>query len=74
MGNFLILTGLVVVAVFIPVAVILGVWADLFPDAIAVSIAEISSMVGVALAIIYIVGGNLYLMYGDIKTGRYSNK
>jgi len=70
MGNFLILTGLVVVAVFIPIAVILGVWADLLPA----SIAEISSMVGVALAIIYIVGGNLYLMYGDIKTGRYSNK
>ncbi len=70
MGNFLILTGLVVVAVFIPVAVIIGVWADVLPD----SIAEVTSMVGVALAIIYIVGGNLYLMYGDIKTGRYSNK
>ena len=70
MGNFLILTGLVVVAVFIPVAVIIGVWADLLPS----SIAEISSIVGVVLAIIYIVGGNLYLMYSDIKTGRYSNK
>ncbi len=70
MGNFLILTGLVVVAVFIPVAVIIGVWADVLPD----SIAEITSIVGVALAIIYIVGGNLYLMYSDIKTGRYSNK
>ncbi len=70
MGNFLILTGLVVVAVFIPVAVIIGVWADILPAAIA----EISSMVGVALAIIYIVGGNLWCMYGDIKTGRYSNK
>ena len=68
MGNFLILTGLVVVAVFLPVAVIIGVWADLLPDVIA----EYTSIVGVALAIIYIVGGNLYLMYGDIKTGRYS--
>jgi hypothetical protein len=68
MGNFLILTGLVVVAVFIPVAVIVGVWANLLPD----SIAEVTSMVGVALAIIYIVGGNLFLMYSDIKTGRYS--
>ena len=68
MGNFLILTGLVVVAVFIPVAVIVGVWANVLPDVIA----EYTSIVGVALAIIYIVGGNLYLMYGDIKTGRYS--
>jgi len=68
MGNFLILTGLVVVAVFVPIAVIIGVWADLLPDVIA----EYTSIVGVALAIIYIVGGNLYLMYGDIKTGRYS--
>ncbi|VAW49951.1 hypothetical protein MNBD_GAMMA04-960 [hydrothermal vent metagenome] len=68
MGNFLILTGLVVVAVFVPIAVIVGVWADLLPDVIA----EYTSIVGVALAIIYIVGGNLYCMYGDIKTGRYS--
>jgi len=64
------LTGLVVVAVFVPIAVILGVWANFLPDVIA----EYASIVGVALAIIYIVGGNLYLMYGDIKTGRYSNK
>ncbi len=70
MGNFLILTGLVVVAVFVPVAVIIGVWADLLPS----SIAEISSIVGVILAIVYIVGGNLYLMYSDIKTGRYSKQ
>ncbi len=68
MGNFLILTGLVVVAVFIPIAVIVGVWANVLPDVIA----EYTSIVGVALAIIYIVGGNLYLMYSDIKTGRYS--
>lgn len=68
MGNFLILTGLVVVAVFIPIAVIIGVWANLLPDVIA----EYTSIVGVALAIIFIVGGNLYCMYGDIKTGRYS--
>ncbi len=68
MGNFLILLGLVVVAVFIPLAVIIGVWAGVLPE----SIKEISSLVGVALAIIYIVGGNLYLIYSDIKTGRYS--
>ncbi len=68
MGNFLILLGLVVVAVFIPLAVIVGVWAGVLPE----SIKEISSLVGVALAIIYIVGGNLYLIYSDIKTGRYS--
>ncbi|MCF6254203.1 MAG: hypothetical protein L3J38_05585 [Thiomicrorhabdus sp.] len=68
MGNFLILTGLVVAAVFVPVAVIIGVWADILPDVIA----EYTSIVGVALAIIYIVGGNLVLMYQDIKTGRYS--
>ncbi len=68
MGNFLVLLGLVVVAVFIPLAVIVGVWAGVLPE----SIKEISSLVGVALAIIYIVGGNLYLIYSDIKTGRYS--
>ncbi|VAW47298.1 hypothetical protein MNBD_GAMMA03-1296 [hydrothermal vent metagenome] len=68
MGNFLILTGLVVVAVFVPIAVIIGVWANVLPDVIA----EYTSIVGVALAIIFIIGGNLYCMYGDIKTGRYS--
>lgn len=68
MKNFLILTGLVVAAVFVPFGVIVGIWAGVLPE----SLQPMISTIGVAMAVIYIVGGNLYLMYGDIKTGRYS--
>jgi len=56
-----------VVTVVIPLAVLLGLWLDILPQSIQVGI----GMFGVIAAIIFIVGGNLLLMYSDIKTGRY---
>ncbi len=67
MNNFLKMLGVLVVTVIIPLAVILGIWADYLPKSLEVYIA----MFAVVFAIVYIVGGNLYLMYSDIKTGRY---
>ncbi|NPA71490.1 MAG: hypothetical protein GXO35_01550 [Gammaproteobacteria bacterium] len=59
-----------VVTVVIPLAVLLGIWADILPQSLQVGI----GMAGVILMIVYIVGGNLLLMYQDIKSGRYSKK
>jgi len=56
------------IAVVIPLAVLLGIWADILPQSVQVAI----GLAGVALAAAFIVFGNLYLMYSDIKTGRYS--
>ena len=70
MNNFVKMLLVIVVTVVIPLAVLLGIWADILPQTVQVAI----GLAGVALAAIFIVGGNLYLMYGDIKTGRYSNK
>jgi len=56
------------IAVVIPLAVLLGIWADIIPQSVQVAI----GLAGVALAAAYIVIGNLYMMYSDIKTGRYS--
>jgi len=68
MSNFIKLLLVVVVTVAVPLLVLLGIWAGFLPE----SLQPIISMVGVALAFIYLVGGTLYLMYSDIKTGRYS--
>ncbi|BBP47003.1 hypothetical protein THMIRHAS_23760 [Thiosulfatimonas sediminis] len=59
-----------VITVVIPLAVLLGIWADILPQALQVAI----GLAGVILTIAYIVGGNLLLMWGDIKSGRYSKK
>lgn len=59
--------GVIVVTVVIPLVVVLAFWAGFLPQSLQIGIA----LFGVAFAIVYIVGGNLYLMYGDIKTGRY---
>lgn len=67
MNNFLKMLGVLTVTVIIPLAVLLGIWADLLPKSLQIYIA----MFAVIFAITYIVGGNLYLMYSDVKTGRY---
>ncbi len=68
--NLLKFLGVIVVTVVIPLAVLLGIWAGFLPQSLQVGI----SLFAVALAIIYIVGGNLFLMYGDITSGRYKKK
>lgn len=68
MNNFMKLLGVIVVTVVVPLAILLGIWADILPQSLQVSI----GMIGVALSIAIILGGNLYMMWDDIKTGRYS--
>lgn len=60
----------IVVTVVVPLAVLLGIWSGVLPQSLQVAI----GLAGVGIAIAFIVGGNLFLMYGDIKTGRYSKK
>ena len=60
--------GVLAITVIIPLGVVLAIWADLLPKVTQVWIAQF----GVVASTIYIVGGMLYLMYGDIKTKRYS--
>lgn len=60
--------GTLTIAVIIPLLVLLGIWAGILPQSLQVDI----GMFGVISAIVIIVGGNLYLMYDDIKSGRYS--
>ncbi|BBN60640.1 hypothetical protein [Hydrogenovibrio marinus] len=68
MNNFMKLLGTLTIAVIIPLLVLLGIWAGILPQSLQVDI----GMFGVISAIVIIVGGNLYLMYDDIKSGRYS--
>jgi hypothetical protein len=68
--NLLKFLAFVVVAVVLPFAVILGIYFDLLPNSIAVVVGTI----GTAAAIATIVGMTLFLLWSDIKTGRYSNK
>jgi hypothetical protein len=68
MNNFVKMLLVIVVTVVVPLAILLGIWADIIPQTVQVAI----GLAGVALAFAAIVGGNLYLMWNDIKTGRYS--
>ena len=70
MNNFVKMLLVIVVTVVVPLAILLGIWADIIPQTVQVAI----GLAGVAMAIAAIVGGNLYLMWGDIKSGRYSKK
>lgn len=67
MNNLMKMLGVIVVTVVLPLVVLLAIWADLLPQSVQIGIA----LFAVAFSIIYIVGGNLYLMWSDIKTGRY---
>lgn len=68
MNNFVKMLLTIVVTVVIPLAILLGIWADILPQSLQVAI----GLAGVLLAAAFIVVGNLYLMWSDIKTGRYS--
>ena len=68
MNNFVKMLLVIVVTVVIPLAILLGIWADILPQSLQVAI----GLAGVALAAAAIIGGNLLLMWGDIKSGRYS--
>ncbi len=68
MNNFVKMLLVIVVTVVVPLAVLLGIWTDILPQSLQVAI----GLAGVVLTIVAIVGGNLYLMWSDIKTGRYS--
>ncbi|WP_019557403.1 hypothetical protein [Thiomicrorhabdus arctica] len=70
MNNFVKMLLVIVVTVVVPLAILLGIWAGLLPQSLQVGI----GLAGVAMAIAVIVGGNLYLMWGDLKSGRYSRK
>ncbi len=63
--NFLLV---VLVTVIIPYLTIWFVYFGILPESLEVIITQIA----VAAAIVIIVGGNLMLMYSDIKTKRYS--
>jgi hypothetical protein len=68
MSNLIQMVGVLAITVIIPLLVLLGIWADVLPQSLQVAI----GMFGVIFAATFIVGGNLYLMYSDIKTKRYS--
>lgn len=62
--------GFVVFAVVIPFAIVLGLYFDLLPASIKVVVGT----VGTAAAIATIVGMTLFLLWSDIKSGRYAKK
>lgn len=67
MNNFMKMLGVIVVTVVVPLAVLLGIWAGYLPQELQIGIA----LFAVAFSIVYIVGGNILMMYSDLKTGRY---
>ena len=68
MNNFMKMIGVIVITVVIPLAILLGIWAGILPQSVQVAV----GIFGVVATAVIIIGGNLYLMYSDIKTGRYS--
>ena len=67
MNNLMKMLGVIVVTVVLPLAVLLGIWADILPQSLQIGIA----LFAVIFSVVYIIGGNVYLMWSDIKTGRY---
>lgn len=70
MSEFKKFVGVVTITVIIPYLMILGVYFDVLPESLEVIVAQL----GVLSAIVVIVGGNLLLLYQDIKTGRYKKQ
>lgn len=62
--------GVLTIAVLIPYAIIWGVYFDILPESLEV----LFSQLAVISAVVIIAGGNLLLMYQDIKTGRYKKQ
>ena len=67
MSNLMKMLGVIVITVVIPLAILLGIWIGVLPQSLQVAI----GIFGVVATVVIIVGGNLMLMYGDIKSGRY---
>jgi uncharacterized BrkB/YihY/UPF0761 family membrane protein len=65
--NFLI--GFVVMFVM-PFAIFMGIYFNILPQSLLIGI----GVFGVLAAAVFIVGGNLFMMYSDIKTGRYKKR
>lgn len=70
MNNFIKMLGVLTVTVVIPLLVLLGIWANILPQSLQVAI----GVFGVVASVVFIIGGNVYLMWSDIKTGRYSKR
>ncbi len=70
MSEFMKFLGVMVIAVIIPYLMIWGVYFDVLPESLEVIISQLA----VFAAIIIIIGGNLLMMYQDIKTGRYKKQ
>ncbi len=60
--------GFVVAGVVVPLAVLLGVYFGILPQ----EIKPIVATTGTALAISIIVGFSVWMLWDDIKSGRYS--
>jgi hypothetical protein len=60
--------GFVVAGVVVPLAVILGVYFGILPQ----EIKAIVGTTGTALAISIIVGFSVWMLWDDVKSGRYS--
>jgi len=70
MNNVIKFLLVLVAIVVVPLVILLGLYLDILPQSLQVAIA----MIGVISAIAFIVGGNLYLMWDDIKSGRYKSR
>lgn len=70
MSNLVKFLLVLVVIVVIPLLIILGIYFGILPQGLQ----QVFVMLAVASAIGVIVGGNLYLMWSDIKTGRYKKR
>jgi hypothetical protein len=60
--------GFVVAGVVVPLAVLLGVYFGILPQEVKAVVAT----TGTALAISIIVGFSVWMLWDDIKSGRYS--
>lgn len=67
MSNLMQMMIVLTISVVIPLLILLGIWADILPQSLQIAI----GIFGVIAAASFIIGGNLILLYGDIKTGRY---
>lgn len=70
MNNVIKFLLVLVAIVVVPLVILLGLYLDILPQGLQVAIA----MIGVISAIAFIVGGNLYMMWDDIKSGRYKSR
>lgn len=70
MNNLVKLLLVFVVILVLPLAIGFGIYFDILPQSVQIAV----GLFGVFSAAAVIVGGNLYMMYSDIKTGRYSKR